>query len=143
MKHTDDKKMLTLAAPWLREDHDAFLYQYKDQLFAIPAAAMELFLVLQKRLHVRKAGIKLGDLARNELIPDHALALSTLYHPAIARVELNKEQAIAFLRKELFETDQLAKGWLMCFYKDLPLGWIKSLGNRFNNYYPKEWRIRS
>ena len=142
-KHVNDKKMLTLAAPWLREGHDCFLYQYKEQLFAIPAAYKELFLFLQKRLHVRKAGIKLGVLARNELVPDHALALSTLYHPSIARVDLNREQAIAFLRKELFEIDQLTKGWLMCFYKDLPIGWIKSLGNRFNNYYPKEWRIRS
>jgi len=142
-KYSDDKKMLTLAAPWLREDHNCFLYQYKEQLFAIPATCMDLFLFLQKRLHVRKAGIKLGDLARNELIPDHALALSTIYNPAIERVDLNKEQAIAFLRKELFEIDQLTKGWLLCFYNDLPIGWIKSLGNRFNNYYPKEWRIRS
>jgi 16S rRNA C967 or C1407 C5-methylase (RsmB/RsmF family)/NOL1/NOP2/fmu family ribosome biogenesis protein len=142
-KLTNDKKLLTLATPWLKEDNGVHLYQYKEQLFAIPEACMELFLFLQKRLHIRKAGIKLGDLARNELIPDHALALSTLYHHGIARIELNKEQAIAFLRRELFEIDELTKGWLMCFYNDLPIGWIKSLGNRFNNYYPKEWRIRT
>ena len=27
-------------------------------------------------------------------------------------------------------------------YQNEPLGWIKHLGNRFNNLYPKEWRIK-
>jgi hypothetical protein len=27
-------------------------------------------------------------------------------------------------------------------YQNVPLGFIKNLGNRANNYFPKEWRIR-
>jgi NOL1/NOP2/fmu family ribosome biogenesis protein len=30
----------------------------------------------------------------------------------------------------------------MVTYEGLPLGWIKNIGNRINNYYPKDWRIR-
>ncbi|WP_332911045.1 methyltransferase RsmF C-terminal domain-like protein [Algoriphagus boritolerans] len=33
-------------------------------------------------------------------------------------------------------------GWVLLTYQNLPLGWVKNLGNRVNNYFPKEWRIR-
>ncbi|TAJ53096.1 MAG: hypothetical protein EPO58_10940, partial [Chitinophagaceae bacterium] len=26
-------------------------------------------------------------------------------------------------------------------FEELPLGWVKVLPNRVNNYYPAEWRI--
>jgi hypothetical protein len=29
----------------------------------------------------------------------------------------------------------------MC-YEQLPLGWIKRIATRLNNYYPLHWRIR-
>ncbi|HAP01108.1 MAG TPA: hypothetical protein DCQ93_04195, partial [Bacteroidetes bacterium] len=35
------------------------------------------------------------------------------------------------------------KGWLLAQYENHPLGWLKSLGNRMNNYFPTEWRIRN
>src|SRR4029079_1279979 len=103
---------------------------------------LQLFLQMQKKLNVRKAGIKIGDWARDEIIPDHALSLSTLYNLTITTLELEKEAAIQFLRRSDFSFDVLPKGWIMITYKSLPIGWIKSLGNRINNYYPKEWRIR-
>jgi NOL1/NOP2/fmu family ribosome biogenesis protein len=34
------------------------------------------------------------------------------------------------------------KGWYMVTYNGLGLGWLKALGNRSNNYLPKNWRIR-
>jgi hypothetical protein len=30
----------------------------------------------------------------------------------------------------------------MFTYLGHPLGWAKNIGSRFNNSYPKEWRIR-
>jgi len=30
---------------------------------------------------------------------------------------------------------------LIC-YKGQALGWVKNVGNRCNNLYPQEWRIR-
>jgi NOL1/NOP2/fmu family ribosome biogenesis protein len=35
----------------------------------------------------------------------------------------------------------VGSGWAVVTYRSLPLGWIKLLQNRVNNYYPKEWRI--
>ena len=142
IKQQVDKKIISLASQWIAKDDDIKFYQHKEQVFAMPAYTYDLFLQLQSKLNIRKAGIKIGDGIRDEIIPDHALALSMLYNNAIKTIELDKESAIEFLRRNDFSIDQLSKGWLIITYKSLPLGWIKSLGNRFNNYYPKEWRIR-
>lgn len=141
-KQQVDKKVVTIASRWLKEEEELKFYQHKEQLFAMPAHTYTIFLQLQAKLNIRKAGIKIGDYGRDEIIPDHALALSTIYSDSIAKHELDKEQALAFLRRNEFTVEHLPKGWLMLTYESLPLGWIKSLGNRFNNYYPKEWRIR-
>ena len=34
------------------------------------------------------------------------------------------------------------QGFQLMTFQNESLGWIKHLGNRFNNLYPKEWRIR-
>ncbi|KAA6314905.1 hypothetical protein EZS27_034527, partial [termite gut metagenome] len=34
-------------------------------------------------------------------------------------------------------------GYVLVMYKGVPLGFVKNIGNRANNLYPHEWRIRS
>ena len=143
IKYQADKKIIPIASKWLCDDHHFQFYQHKEQVFAMPEKTLQLFLQVQSKLNVRKAGFKVGDCARDEIIPDHALALTTVYNRKIETLDLAKEDAIQFLRRTDFSFNSLPKGWLMITYKSLPLGWIKSLGNRINNYYPKEWRIRN
>jgi 16S rRNA (cytosine1407-C5)-methyltransferase len=35
------------------------------------------------------------------------------------------------------------RGYILLTYKNIPLGFAKNIGNRANNLYPQEWRIRS
>ncbi len=75
-------------------------------------------------------------------MPHHELALSTIFNNNISTIELDEEQALQYLRKKDVLIQTLHKGWSLCTYKNFPLGWIKILHNRVNNYYPTEWRIR-
>jgi NOL1/NOP2/fmu family ribosome biogenesis protein len=59
----------------------------------------------------------------------------------LSKVELTKEQALLYLKGETFHLEVNVGYHLMCFEHTV-LGWIKHLGNRFNNLYPKENRIR-
>ena len=60
------------------------------------------------------------------------------------REEISYEQAIAYLRKEAIVLPGTApRGYVLLTYKDVPLGFVKNIGNRANNLYPQEWRIRS
>ena len=35
------------------------------------------------------------------------------------------------------------KGYVLVTYQQMPLGWEKNIGNRANNLYPQEWKIKS
>ena len=101
----------------------------------------EDLIAIQNSLYIKKAGIKLGTIIRNELIPDHELAVSTVINESITSIEVDEAAALQYLRRQDITVDTTLKGWALIKYQQLPLGWIKILPNRINNYYPKEWRI--
>lgn len=99
------------------------------------------------KLNIVSIGTTLGNLSYNtrEFIPTHELSMSTQMNRSFPSVELNKEQAIRFLKKEdipglILDVD--TRGWLLAKYQGVPLGWLKANNNRVNNFYPKEWRLR-
>ena len=80
-----------------------------------------------------------------EMIPTQALAMSTtLQQNAFPRWDLDKETALKYLRREaLYNISQAVPlGYVIVTYRNRPLGFIKNIGNRANNLYPQEWRIR-
>ncbi len=97
---------------------------------------------LKQFVYLRKTGTQLGMPTPKEWIPAHDVALSIHRSKSIPHIELNREQALKFLKKEEANFNLNDKGWLLLTYNGLGLGWIKSLGNRYNNYLPKHWRIR-
>ncbi len=100
--------------------------------------------IMAAKLYIRQVGVRVGKIMGKELVPDHALALSTIINPELVAVSLNHEQAIQYLRREevQIDPDQAMKpGWTLVKYEGMNLGWIKVLQNRINNYYPKEMRI--
>jgi NOL1/NOP2/fmu family ribosome biogenesis protein len=48
---------------------------------------------------------------------------------------------LQYLRRQEVKIDTQHRGWLLVKYQGVNLGWVKALGSRINNYYPKEWRI--
>ena len=60
------------------------------------------------------------------------------------KAELTYQQALQYLRREaLVLPEDTPKGIITVTFRGLPLGQMKNLGNRANNLYPKEWRIKS
>jgi NOL1/NOP2/fmu family ribosome biogenesis protein len=84
----------------------------------------------------------LGTLLPKKLEPHYELAFSTQLLDSVPRIELDEKKALLFLKGETFEIGNLSKGYYLVTYMNQGLGWINHLGNRFNNLYPKEWRIR-
>ncbi len=112
---------------------------------AFPKAHKETYTLLQQSLRIIHAGITLGTTKGKDIIPDHSLAMSTaLAKEAFPQAELTYEQAIAYLRKEAVMLDaSVPRGYVLLTYQQVPLGFAKNIGNRANNLYPQEWRIRS
>jgi 16S rRNA C967 or C1407 C5-methylase (RsmB/RsmF family)/NOL1/NOP2/fmu family ribosome biogenesis protein len=115
--------------------------KWNDEVLAIPLSIYAAFLQLQATLYIKKAGVKLGAIIRNELLPDHELALAVNSSGKIPGVEVVESSALDFLRRKDININADARGWATITYKNIALGLVKILPNRINNYYPREWRI--
>ena len=95
-------------------------------------------------LHVLSDGIPEPDQKGKELIPSAAQALSIATPPdAYPNVELSLEDARRYLHREsLVLPPNTPRGFVIVTYQKRPLGFMKNLGERANNLYPKNWAIR-
>lgn len=134
------KKEKELVSQWMQTEGLDFFHHYK-QVYAMPQALNDEFDFLSQPLRIVNAGTRCGEIIRDKLIPHHALAMSRYVSPSIERVNLDKENAISYLRKGEIITGNNEKGWKLASYMDQPLGWMNVLQGRVNNYYPKELRI--
>ena len=132
------------VAPYLPVESKMELKKFQDKIIAIPEGMEHDFSILAKNLRIKKAGVELGILAKNQLIPDHDLLMCGLASKDIQRVELDQHKALDYLQRKMVDINlaNVQKGWFAFTYKGLEIGWAKNLGNRYNNHYPQEWRIR-
>ncbi len=133
-----------ITAPWFR-DPSGFTFLEKDhgQIYAIAARIAHFYFEISQVLRRIEPVLETGTIKQGALIPAHALALSTKLNTDIPTVAMDTEQAIRYLRKEDPLLDAVPRGWMIATWEGHPLGWVKGLGNRVNNYFPKEWRILS
>lgn len=136
-------KQLGTLRTYLRNP-DGFSYWQKpnDELIAVPIALEKDLVLIDSALRNKGFGIALGQFKGTDFLPDHALALSTELTPDLPGLDLDRDDALRYFKKENLTATNVPKGWLLARYQGLPLGWLKGLGNRVNNYLPKEWRIR-
>jgi 16S rRNA C967 or C1407 C5-methylase (RsmB/RsmF family)/NOL1/NOP2/fmu family ribosome biogenesis protein len=117
-------------------------YNLQESFFWTNTTHQTHFEFLCRFLNIRYFGVELGKFNKDQFIPNHEFAVSILPKKGFTKYELNLDQALTFLRKEDMEVSDIPEGWVLVSYQNIPLGWIKNLGNRINNNYPKEWRIR-
>ena len=130
---------------WLA-DGASYIYKVLDtEVVAIPANMEPLRTLLAEHLHLLKSGITLAGLKGRDVLPAHELAMSTaLSAGAFVRCELPYMDALRYLRREaIVLPPDVSRGFVIVTYRNVPLGFVKNLGNRANNLYPNEWRIRS
>ncbi|GAB2826456.1 methyltransferase RsmF C-terminal domain-like protein [Ferruginibacter profundus] len=135
------KNDIEIVKPWLKNAADFFFIKQNEEIIAVPLHLQQDLNVIQSSLYIKKAGVRMGTVIRNELIPHHELALSTILKDDIPYCDVDLETALQYLRKQDVKIETPVKGWALIKHRQMPLGWIKALPNRINNYYPKEWRI--
>lgn len=127
--------------PYLDDNSHLFFIKQQEDVLALPLCLQEELALLQSALYIKKAGVKLGTVIRNELVPDHELAVSTIRSKQIPQLLLDDATALQYLRRQDIRPATAHKGWALASCRDLPMGWVKILPNRINNYYPAAWRI--
>lgn len=125
---------------------DAFVFSENGELLtAVPRLYETDFKELEKGLHSLNSGITVARKKGHDWIPAHNLAMSIcLNREAFRYCDLTLEQAWTYLRGEsVVLPSDVKKGFVLLTYKNHPLGFVKNIGTRSNNLYPRNWKIRS
>ena len=133
------------AAVWLNEPDQFNFIREGAEIYAVSNRLMPLYQQAQKRLRLLLAGIPVATEKGKDLIPQQGLALSRkLKRAAFPMVQLSYQDALTYLRKEQIALNPTAqRGITAVMFGTSVLGFAKNLGNRANNLYPAEWKIRS
>lgn len=146
-KRTNKNKEISLPkeiSTYLQDSNLYYAYQKGDTIGVIPRKHADFIQQLSSRTGILYQGCELGEIIKGKSKPTHALALSpVLAKNNIQIQEVDLQTAIQYLKKEEIRFEAPQGEWILISYLSIPLGWVKEVGNRINNYYPKEWRIRN
>lgn len=134
------KKEIEIIEKWVKLQGKNFI-RYQNTVYAWPEVNFSDFSFLLEQLRIVYSGVLVGELMREKLVPDHALAMSNIFAGSLSRMPLSEENAIKYLQRKDIQLNIPVKGWSLAEYDGHPLGWLNILPNRANNYYPKELRI--
>ncbi len=134
---------LAQARSWLQHP-DKWAIRFTERFAtAYPAQYKELVDYLSTFLTCVSTGFGLAEERGKGIAPQHSLSMAKdINKDAFPNIALTAGQALSYLRTEALNLDAVPLGMLLLTYDSVPLGFAKNVGNRQNNLYPNEWRIR-
>ena len=118
------------------------IIKHHQELFGLRNYQRPLLEQLMSGLKISVAGTNLGELKGRDFIPSHAQAMLIDTSLQLPKVELDRQQALEYLRRNPVEASLFkSTGFHLVCHSGAHLGLVKSMGNRVNNYYPKNWRL--
>ena len=113
-----------------------------EDIYAYNSAVAEAVVTLSENLSVVYSGVAMGRIFKQKLKPEHPLALYVgLNRDVVPVVDVSLEDALDYLRRNDIAASQFEEGINVVGYKGTPIGFVKRIGARCNNMYPKDLRI--
>ena len=128
-----------LASLFEREN----LYEHRGTWYHLSKAGQEV-LSLLKGVQVLTGGVPLGTQKGKDFLPAHGWASSAplATKAPFPRYEATDEEVLRFLKREVLNIES-ERGINLLTYQGIPLGFIKQVGNRANNLYPRHLALRN
>ncbi|MBL7923453.1 MAG: hypothetical protein JNL88_04560 [Bacteroidia bacterium] len=127
---------------WLKDPLRFVFRTYAGRMHALLPETDEALHRLSSSCFLRAAGVPLGEVKGKDFIPAPELALSLeLDREKTRPLALSRDEALRYLKCDTQLKDSPADGFHLACFETYPLGWAKKIGHRWNNYFPKEWRI--
>ncbi len=127
---------------WLIDENGKF-YELNKKLVFLQNKVSRFIAEEGSSLNIIYAGTDTAEIMGSQLIPLHESCMSILYRrKTFPEIELNRNDALKFLSGETNFSNDASDGMLLFTFQNKPLGFARKTGNRFNNHYPKGWRIR-
>jgi 16S rRNA C967 or C1407 C5-methylase (RsmB/RsmF family)/NOL1/NOP2/fmu family ribosome biogenesis protein len=130
------------VSAWIENPSRYDYWAFQEKVLAFPTRWSTELLTLIDNLSIVQAGTEVCEIKGKDLIPSQALSLSSiLKKDAFTTEALDLKTALTYLKKEDIKPTGTEQ-YLLATYRHTPLGFLKKAGNRYNNLFPKEWRIR-
>ena len=140
----DSSKVPAECKRWLKPEGGFEFFVKNDQAFALPCDLKDDMWQAGQELYALVPGIEVAVMKGRDWVPAHSLAMSyALNRAAFNTVEVTRQQALEYLHCDVLRLEDAPRGIVLLTYLDIPLGFAKNIGNRANNMYPQEWRIRN
>ncbi len=115
---------------------------HSGNYYGIPENIFPDFNLISQYLPFIDPLLLLGNTKGKDFIPEAEFALSHYVKDTLYTWDLDRYEALIYLKKEISPLKPMHPGWGRISYGGLPLGWYKAVGDRYNNYFPKHWRIQ-
>lgn len=136
-------KVRTLVENWLLNPSEFEFVLKEECVVAIPKELLSDFTTVISKMKCVHSALPFALLKHGKALPLHSLAMSReLNIEAFPTIAVEREQALMYLHREALSFPDAPMGLLLLTFMGVPLGFVKNIGNRANNLYPAEWRIR-
>ncbi|MEO8733276.1 MAG: hypothetical protein ABI373_02990, partial [Flavobacteriales bacterium] len=127
---------------WMQDPEQQYFSEHDGQVHALSSRWLDRIQRLASAVRVLAPGIPVAQRKGKEWVPHAALALNlSLDRNAFPNMDLDLDGALRFLRGESLSANN-AEGRVLMNFDGMPLGWGSGAGNRWNNGWPTNWRIR-
>lgn len=143
MRPAKEKTVRATGVDWA-DIPDMALRERDGLLTAISPQHLPTADALERATALLNCGTAVASAGKRGWEPTHSITMSALLRRGVLpETELDRSMALRYLarRTDALQPDGL-KGFMLVTYSGMPLGLIKALGNRYNNLYPHNWRIR-
>ena len=139
----DSPKVPSECRSWLDSGGYEFFIK-NESIYALPSELADDMWQAGQDLYALVPGIEVAVMKGRDWVPAHGLAMNNaLNRAAFNCVEVTRQQALAYLHCDALRIEDAPRGIVLLTYMNIPLGFAKNIGNRANNMYPQEWRIRN
>lgn len=127
---------------WVDDASQHTFMMVGEDIYAYNSAVADSIVTLSENLSVVYSGVLMGRIFKQKLKPEHPLALYIgMNRDVVPMVEVSLDEAIDYLRRNDIAAAQFEEGINVVEYKGIPIGFVKRIGARCNNMYPKDLRI--
>lgn len=127
----------------LKDTDNFFFFEMEGKITGIKRNHVNGIALLLQSLKVVHAGTEIYTLKGKDKIPSHQLAMSiNLQKDQFNTIELDRQQALKYLKGETHFNIEGDNGYYLVTFSGEPLGFLKKIGLRCNNLYPRHLFIR-
>lgn len=129
-------------AEWLKKPMTSFITKNKQHHYLVEDEWADFAQYLNKHVEIYSTGLEVVAKG-NETIPaPESVFSSAINHEYFKRLDLDLPSALKYLNGQALPIASNQKGFALMYYQNSMLGMANLLGNRTNNLFPKEWRLR-